>query len=514
MTTLARYASPLRIILATFLSLLVASLIITTRHWPLVGDATLIRYVVFLMQHGLAPYRDIIDINMPGSYFVDWAVLHLFGSGNTAWRLFDFALLAAAAASMVAIANSIDWLAGLAAAVVFAVLHAADGVAQTGQRDLTAAVLLLASFALFFRWLRTHQLWPIAIASLLTGLSITIKPTAAPFAIALVVLMLALPEQKFSTIWKSLLIAVLAFAAPLIAMAAFLIREHALHAFLFIVRDLLPFHASMARRSLFFLLNHSIAPIQIFIPPWLFLLICARSWRRPQTIALLAAIACGLFSYIAQGRGYPYHRYPVLAFLLLAMFMEFFSACRRNTLNCAIGILSLLGLILVTAPVAAVKSARYDWRNQEFITMLESDLDQQGGSQLSGHVQCLDTTSGCINTLYRMRLVESTGFIYDCYFFAPSQTPSTEHLRDRFLAEFEAARPQIIVLTDQFCFGGARDFNKIENWPQFNNYFTQNYALIAERRPPHLVKWASRTEQPTAYRIYKQKPANRPAHDR
>jgi len=185
--------------------------------------------------------------------------------------------------------------------------------------------------------------------------------------------------------------------------------------------------------------------------------------------------------------------------------MEFFSACRRNSLDRTIGILSLLGLILATAPIAAVKAARYDWRNQEFITMLESDLDQQGGSQLSGHIQCLDTTSGCINTLYRVRLIESTGFIYDCYFFAPDQTPATEKLRDKFLAELEAARPQIIIVTDQFCFGGARDFNKIEHWPQFNNYFTQNYALTVERRPSHLVKWASRTEQPPLYRIYKQK---------
>jgi hypothetical protein len=510
MTFLARYASPLRILLAAFLSLPVAVLIVTTRHWPLVGDASLFRYVVFLMQHGYAPYRDIVDINMPGTYFIDWTVQHLFGSGDAAWRLFDFALLAAAGICMIAIAKSVDCLAGLTAAVVFAVLHAADGVFQTGQRDLNVAVLLLASFALFFRWMRSHALWPIALAALLTGFSLTIKPTVAPFAIALAVLMLALPEEKSPLIWKHLLIAILAFAAPLIATVLFLVHEHALHAFLFIVRDLLPFYTAMSRRSLAFLLDHSIAPIQIFVAPWLFLLIRARSWRQPQTIALLAAIVCGLISYIAQGKGYPYHRYPLIAFLLLAMSTEFFAACRRSALDHTIGILSILGLMLVTAPIAAVKASRYDWRNQEFITMLQSDLDQQGGSQLSGRVQCLDTTSGCINTLYRMRLIQSTGFLYDCYFFAPGQTPATELLRDRFLSELEAARPQVIIVTEQFCQNGARNFNKIEHWPQFKNYFAQNYTLVVERRPPHLVKWWSRPEQSTAYRIYKQN-AGQPA---
>ena len=29
------------------------------------------------MHHGLAPYRDIVDINMPGAYAVDWLAVHL-----------------------------------------------------------------------------------------------------------------------------------------------------------------------------------------------------------------------------------------------------------------------------------------------------------------------------------------------------------------------------------------------------------------------------------------------------
>jgi hypothetical protein len=503
MTSLARSTSSFRLALAAFLALLTAFFVITTRHWPLVGDATLMRYVVFLMQHGFAPYRDIIDINMPGSYFVDWAVLHIFGSGNVSWRVFDFALLAASGVFMIAIARKSDWLAGFTAAVVFAVLHAADGVAQTGQRDLTVAVLLLMSFALFFRWMRTHSLWPIALAASLTGLSLTIKPTCAPFAVALAILMLALPEEKPLEIWMHFLTAVIAFALPLIGTFIFLEQEHALHAFLVIVRELLPFHATLSHRTLAYLITHSVAPLQIFLLPWLFLLLRAKSWRQRRTIALLAAIACGLISYIAQGKGYPYHRYPLIAFLLLSMSIEFVAACRRNTLDRTIGIISLLGLVLVTTPIAAVKASRYDWRNQEILTMLQSDLNQQGGSRLSGNIQCLDTTAGCLNALYRMRLVQSTGFLYDCYFFAPGQTRATEQLRDEFLDELKKSHPQIIVVTDEYCLNGEHDFNKVRNWREFNDYFTQNYTLVVERHPPDLIKWWSRPEIPTAYRIYK-----------
>ena len=40
-------------------------------RWPLVGDASLMHYVVFLMDHGASPYRDIAEMNMPGSYLAE-----------------------------------------------------------------------------------------------------------------------------------------------------------------------------------------------------------------------------------------------------------------------------------------------------------------------------------------------------------------------------------------------------------------------------------------------------------
>ncbi len=514
MNSLDRFNTVFRTVLATTLALLLAVFVVTTRHWPLVGDATLFRYVVFLMEHGLAPYRQIVDINMPGVYLADWIVLHIYGSGSTSWRIFDFTLLAFGGLSMIAIARKTDWLAGFIAAALFAVLHAADGVAQTGQRDLTVAVLLLASLALFFHWMGRRQLWPIALASLLTGFAVTIKPTAAPFALALAILMFALPKEKSSAIWKHLLVATILFLLPSIFIFAFLLHEHALDAFLFIVRGLLPFHAALSHRSLGFLFAHSTAPLQIFLLPWLFLMFRSKSWRQPRTIALLTAIACGFIAYIAQGKGYPYHRYTLLAFLLLAMSMEFLAALRRNRLDRIVGVFSLAVLVFITAPTATIKAAHYDWRNQEFMTMLESDLNQQGGPQLSRRIQCLDTTAGCIDTLYRMRLIQATGFLYDCYFFAPGQTAATEQLRDEFLEQFEKSRPEIVVLTDEYCLDGVHNFAKVENWPQFNGEFNRDYTLVIERRPPDAIRWWSRPEQPTAYRIYKRNADSVPASNR
>src|SRR5258708_5715515 len=75
-------------------------------RWPLVGDASLMHYIAFLIERGWAPYRELGDMNMPGSYLIELAAMHLFGTGALAWRLFDFTLLALASASFFAITKS------------------------------------------------------------------------------------------------------------------------------------------------------------------------------------------------------------------------------------------------------------------------------------------------------------------------------------------------------------------------------------------------------------------------
>ncbi|MGB7199744.1 MAG: hypothetical protein WBG23_15650, partial [Acidobacteriaceae bacterium] len=151
-------SSTLKQIGAFVLGTCVVIFVCTTWHWPFVGDEAFIRYVIFLMHHGMAPYRDIVDINMPGAYAVDWLVVRLFGSGSLAWRIFDFALMGLATVAAVAIARPYDWFAGIYAGFLFMLIHGRDGVAQAGERDLTMSVLLLGAVALLF-YARRNKSW-------------------------------------------------------------------------------------------------------------------------------------------------------------------------------------------------------------------------------------------------------------------------------------------------------------------------------------------------------------------
>src|ERR1035437_2614225 len=114
-------------LLASFATMVVRSL-----HWPLLADAQWMRYANFLIDHGFAPYRDILDFNMPGAYFSDRLAVFLFGPSDLGWRMYDIFLMVMATVGMIAIAWPYDWLAGLFGGVLFALLHAADGPTGIG----------------------------------------------------------------------------------------------------------------------------------------------------------------------------------------------------------------------------------------------------------------------------------------------------------------------------------------------------------------------------------------------
>ena len=175
-----RLARLFRISLAASLTVCALLFFLWSWRWPLVGDASLIHYIGFLIERGWAPYRDLGDMNMPGSYLIELAAMHLFGIGDLAWRFFDFSLLAITSASFFVITGRNRSLAAFFAASLFILVHGRDGLAEGGQRDLIMAVCLIAATAFLFTAVRKRIVWPIAIFGLLSGIAFAIKPTVLP----------------------------------------------------------------------------------------------------------------------------------------------------------------------------------------------------------------------------------------------------------------------------------------------------------------------------------------------
>jgi hypothetical protein len=546
--------------LALGLSLTVSALLffLWSWRWPLVGDASLIHYIAFLIERGWAPYRQLGDMNMPGSFLIELAAMHIFGMGDLAWRLFDFTLLAiASAAFFIVTANqgapfvtassswlksSESWLPALFAASLFILIHGRDGLAEGGQRDLTMAVCLLAATALLLLALGIGSPWSAAGFGLLSGITLTIKPTALPLTLVqLSIAALALrnqgfiptrPETKDSRdphLWSQLILPALLPMpiAPAIALV-FLVREHALGAFLAGFHGILPYYAGLGHRPVSFVLLHSISPLLPLVILWLVALALNRPpLFRPaldiNRAILFAGVLFGLINCLIQQRALPYYRYPLLAFLLPLIAIDFTRAAanpcapRSAASSQRVGsrtaqtlaTLALFYAAFIFAPQSAILIHRYRWRETDFITSLQQNLSALGGQSLSGHIQCIDSISGCGNVLYSLRLEPATGVLSDFLLFGalsdhqpPNQVPIIRDTRAQFAAAVLANPPQVIIVTSHLHIDGPDNFEKLTRWPAFAAFLATRYTLRTEWSPTRTARWWSREETPASYRIY------------
>jgi hypothetical protein len=480
---------------------------VCTIHWPLVGDPAVMHYVAFLTAHGMAPYREIRDINLPGSFLLDLAVMRTLGGGALAWRIFDLLLLVAATVAMMVIARPADWFAGLLAGVVLATVHGVDGIYNMGQRDFVIAVSILIGYAALFRATRTEAPRWVFLFGLCAGVVTTIKPTFV-FLGPLVLAALAVSRRRLALPWRRFLVDGFAgLLIPCLGMLAYLMYERALGAFFRTMTGIAAYHAGLARHSLGFLLLHSISPLEPLFVLWILIGIPEMkrrvSWER---LALLIGLACGLFSYVAQGKGYPYQRYPFIALLLLMMAIDLMAATRKTAPMRAGGWIGVAFCVLFLAPNSVWKASRYDWRYTGIVGSLDRNLSLLGGRDLSGQVQCIDTVGGCYNALYNLRIVQHTGFLYDEFLFGPPRLAAIDATRNAFWTSLTSNPPRVMIVVAYLFPSGPPGFKKLKLWPQFNEYLSSHYSLYDQVTPSRPIYWWPRKGPPRRYRIYLLKP--------
>jgi hypothetical protein len=138
-------------------------------------------------------------------------------------------------------------------------------------------------------------------------------------------------------------------------------------------------------------------------------------------------------------------------------------------------------------------------REDPFEQALGGELTSLRSSGMDS-VQCLDTYSGCVSTLYDLRIVQATGYLYDCYLF---QSPGRirDSYRADFLQAFDRARPRVVVATDQPCFG-ERGFGRLARWSALDQRLESEYVLVDGWSTNRSYSWWSRPERPVAFRVY------------
>jgi hypothetical protein len=478
----------------------IAACLFMSRRWGITQDTPLIHYVVFLISRGFAPYRDIIEMNMPGSYMTEWFAMHVFGTTDAAWRVFDIFLMALAALAAYRIVQPTGRVYAIIAAALITLYHVGSGTPDVGQRDYIVAVLLLwgAAFALDALHLQRPSLMFLAGISL--AWSAAVKPTGVPFDLLLLLLVLLALQRRMLPIIPYIFWGFIGALIPSLAVLLFLMHFHALQPFLVLLHTLIPYHRSNGNLPIHILLFRWL--YWMFYPLAIATLVLAFSWGRARILRvtlLTFGFLCGWFAYLYQGKGWTYHGSTAMLFLIVLTAVLAATSRRPRLAAVAIALASLAPALYF--PVSIYRHSRFT--NYALEQSLTNELNSLGGPALSHHVQCLDWNAGCLNVLYRMQLVQSTGFIYDYYLFPAHPAAATATQQTNFLAVVQAAPPRVIIITshDWPAFQG---FNKLDRWPQFEQWLNAHYTLadVLSERTPTPADIASNYANIRTYRVY------------
>lgn len=466
--------------MAIFLGVAALCIVVSTYQWPLMWDAQVFHYGNFLIEHGFAPYRDIIDMNLPGTYLIDGWAIKVFGAGDLAWRIFDFTILGTLCLAMVAIARPYDWFAGLFAGVMFALIHASEGPQNAGQREEIMTVLIMVAYAFVFESRRRRYPWMMIFFGLSLGMASSVKPTGVPLGACLLGLALWDLKRKGDAVaayvWCSLL--GLSIAAAIVA--TFLVHYDAAGALLAITRRLTPYYAGMERINFHLLLRFSLPIAAYVLLPFAIAVASAERYRwNWEYWAIFLGAAFGAFSYLAQGKAYAHHRYTFVAFMLLWIALELTQAMRKNGWVKAVAIAGMSVGSLALVPIYTRLVLQVHPVNL-FTPALENDLNRIGTDQLQNRVQCLDLVDGCYNALYHLRIVQSTGWMGDLLLFAPENSPVVDFYRDVFWNSIIKNPPAVFILSNEW-FNQVPTFAKLNEWPQFARYLEENYKFVISR---------------------------------
>ncbi|MGI4756873.1 MAG: hypothetical protein ACRYGF_08495 [Janthinobacterium lividum] len=477
--------------------MLAVALVLETMHWHWMWDDSIMRYANFLMDHGMVLYRDIIDMNMPGCFFIEGWVLHLLGTGDVAARCYEYTLLLTMTGAMIVIAWSSDWLAGLFAGVLFALIHSVDGPANSIQRDEIMTVFLLVCYALIFVSLRRRLPILLLPFGFVSGLAITLKPTSAPVGFVLMALGTFVLMKRKERVQPYVAYATVGIALAGLVVFQFFYRTHSFTDFTYTMQYLLPAYASMQHITILgtakVMLNRSMLLLLVLTAA---VTLLHRDWRNWERWALAFGVLFGAASYLAQRKGFNYHKYPFFAFFLLWAGLELTRAARERGVRRIIGIAGLSFGVLLLGPLYAYKIT-LSKQTLPIAAAIQHDLVALGGDKLQGKVQCMDIVAGCVEALDRLGLVQSTGFISDFMLFPPHSAPPMPRYREVFMQKLTAAKPSVIVLTDAWM-SEPSSFRKVDDFPVFAQYLHDHYRLLLARS----FAPAPRAITDNSYRIY------------
>ena len=164
----------------TFLGGLFFMQLVLSLNWPLLngGDAAFLHYIAYLInEHDFVPYRDIFEVNMPGTYLFHMAIGKLFGYSDFAFRLVDTTWLTLTLIVSWLLMRPFGRVVAFSACFLFGLVYFKGNVYHSLQRDFIVLLPIATALLLGTQRKPYHSINLIhLLQGILFGLAGLIKP--------------------------------------------------------------------------------------------------------------------------------------------------------------------------------------------------------------------------------------------------------------------------------------------------------------------------------------------------
>lgn len=491
-------------VLAAGLTVWVGVFLYQTRDWPLVHDAPLYHYVGWRISEGGAPYQDVIDMSLPGTYLIHFALVSISSDYDRVWQYFHVGVLMGTLAMIALMCRRQGLATAWAACLVFACVYFMYGPLHAGQRDFIVAFLELAALYSLARFLEKdcRGRLRVLLAGVLLGSACMIRP-AAVYTVTLAAIYLLWKQwthdRRFAAVAKTLGVALLGFAVPVAGLMLWLQSMGVLSLFIKTTWEYtIPVYAGRGPGTLTLLTRKLILmpefPLSFFaLAGWVLFGAALVSRNVTSRLALVMIAFAGAFPHFTTQRlGFHYHLYPMVLFgTILCCWHVSRCMASRDATKWGVGVaLSCWMLPMVCLQAIDLKD---QWRPRlDRIQTIVSYLRPRVGP--SDTVQILDTTEGGLNVLLRLGAKQPTRVITDFQlFYDDMDHPFVIDLRKEFLDDLKSSPPKHILMFER-GWPGEHGYERLDRYPEFAKWLHENYDVakewpnyrcrVYERRPP------------------------------
>jgi hypothetical protein len=505
-----------RYVLSVFLFGLLALTAVFAFRWRYYHDIPIFFYISLLIdKFGVIPYRDLYELNMPGTYFVALIIGKLTGYSELSVRILDYILLAVLIGLGGLWMRKLNLWAGLMGGAAWALAYLALGPTAMMQREYMMLIPILCGLAAYTNIPPRHTVLRFLLTGIFLGMAVTIKPQAFVGMLPIAAMEWhaaatepdpSLRKKSTASLRRILFWLGIGFLAPLAVMFLYLAVHGALPQFLEIVFKYLPLFAQMngnhqavsgVRRVYTILLDYiKLGGYGIWIAPALWGIYLLRQSdgvsaekKRLGMLLLWYVITFSIYPAFS-GQFFPQH-WLIFAFLL------FQAAFICVTMNAAAGSALFRWLPAALLLVASLTLVRPDTLDNLWLLAVKHELPAANNPKegrvdeiaafLETHlqpgdtVQPVDWVGGAVHAMLIARVKQATSFIYDEYFYHNVNDPYIQQLRARFIIELERARPRFIVeVYDDGPFAEPTGPNTSREFPELRAFLAENYSVVQE----------------------------------